>query len=217
MLPKFWKSLFTLLNLVLDLIKQIVKSSCSLTSLACSRKFRSCSFGLVYTFLGTSRSCIHPPCFPVQAQPWKPKVCKRTFVVTGKLEENFDGSGFLVMNFYSQLPELHHLTCCSPWDWHVLHFCTDGFPRVSRVRRWRYDPYQRVALGGFSTPCVGSTQRRRLPHTTDLWGVRVRALWRSPLQSDCHCSTTPGPRWLVRLEFYPLGIYYPRGRWVSSS
>jgi hypothetical protein len=99
--------------------------------------------------------------------------------------------------------------------WHVLHFCTDGFPRVSRVRRWRYDPYQRVALEGFSTPCVGSTQRRRQPHTTDLWGVRVRALWRSPLQSDRHCSTTPGPRWLVQLEFYLLGIYYPQGRWVS--
>jgi hypothetical protein len=31
-----------------------------------------------------------------------------------------------------------------------------------------YDLYQRVALGGFSTPRVGSTQRRGLPHTTDL-------------------------------------------------
>jgi hypothetical protein len=90
--------------------------------------------------------------------------------------------------------------------WHVLHFCTDGFPRVSRVRRRQYDPYQRVALGGFSTPCVGSTQRRWLPHPTNLWGVRVRALWRSPLQSDRHRTATPGPRRLVRLEFYLWGF-----------
>jgi hypothetical protein len=48
------------------------------------------------------------------------------------------------------------------------------------------------------------------------WGVRVRALWRSLLQSDRHCAATPGPRRLVRLEFYLLRIYYPRGRRVSS-
>jgi hypothetical protein len=64
MLPNFLKKLVTLLYLVLGLINQIVKNSCSLASLACSRKFRSCFLGLVYTFLGTSRSCSHPPCFP---------------------------------------------------------------------------------------------------------------------------------------------------------
>jgi hypothetical protein len=36
------------------------------------------------------------------------------------------------------------------------------------------------------------------------------------LQSDCHYSTTPVPCRLVRLEFYLLGIHYPRGCWVSS-
>jgi hypothetical protein len=66
--------------------------------------------------------------------------------------------------------------------WHVLHFCTDGFPHVSRVWRWRYDPYQRVALGGLSTPCVGSTKRRWLHHPTDVRGVRVRAFGCSPLK-----------------------------------
>jgi hypothetical protein len=119
------------------------------------------------------------------------------------------------MNFYSQLPELHHLTCRSPWDLTCVTFLyrwlSPCFTSSTLTVR-----YQRVALGGFSTPCVGSTQRRRLPHPTDLWGVRVRALWRSPLQSDRHCTATPGPRWLVWLEFYLLRIYYPRGRRVSS-
>jgi hypothetical protein len=39
---------------------------------------------------------------------------------------------------------------------------------------------------------MGSTQRRWLHHSTDLRGVRVRALGRSPLQGDRHCATTPG-------------------------
>jgi hypothetical protein len=99
--------------------------------------------------------------------------------------------------------------------WNVLHFCTDGFPRVSRVRRWWYDLYQRVALGGFSTPCAGSTQCRY--HSNDLRGVRVRSFGCSPLQGDRHCTATPGPRRLVRLEFCILGFYYPRDRRVNRS
>jgi hypothetical protein len=86
------------------------------------------------------------------------------------------------MNLYSQLIELHHLTCRSPWDLTCVTFLYKWFPRVSRVRRRRYDPYQRVALGGFSTPCVGSTQCRWLHHCTDLRGVRVWAFGHSPLQ-----------------------------------
>jgi hypothetical protein len=96
-------------------------------------------------------------------------------------------------------------------------FCTDGFPRVSRVRRWRYDPYQWVALGGFSTPCVGSTQRRWLHHSADLRGVRAWALRRSLLQGDCHCATTPGPHRLVWLEFCLLGVSWTRVCRVSRS
>jgi hypothetical protein len=79
-------------------------------------------------------------------------------------------------------------------------FCTDGFSRIPRVRCWRYDPYQRVALGGFSTPYVGSTQHRWLHHPTDLRGGRVWALRCSTLQGDHHCATAPGPRRLVWLE-----------------
>jgi hypothetical protein len=101
--------------------------------------------------------------------------------------------------------------------WHVLHFCTDGFPRVSRVRRWRYNPYQQVAQGGFSTPCVGSAQCRWLHHPTDLGGVRVWVLECSPLQGNRHCTATPGPRRLVQLELCLLVFYYPRDHWVSCS
>jgi hypothetical protein len=49
--------------------------------------------------------------------------------------------------------------------WHVLHFCTDGFPRVSRVRRWRFDPtnslhweafrrlaWEALSAAGYPTP-----------------------------------------------------------------
>jgi hypothetical protein len=96
-------------------------------------------------------------------------------------------------------------------------FCTDGFPCVSRVRRWRYDPYQRVALGGFSTPCVGSTQRRWLHHSADLRGVWAWALRRSPLQGDRHCATTPEPHRLVWLEFHLLGVSWAQVCRVSRS
>jgi hypothetical protein len=112
----------------------------------------------------------------------------------------------LVMNFYSQLPELHHLTCRSPWDLTCVTF----------LYRWLSPCFTSSTLTVRSVPtgCTGRVFHAlrgkhlapQLPHTTDLWGVRVRALWRSPLQSDCHCSTTPGPRRLVRLEFYLLGI-----------
>jgi hypothetical protein len=83
-----------------------------------------------------------------------------------------------------------------------LQFCTDGFPRVSRVRRWRYDPYQRVALGGFSTPCVGSTQRRRLPHTPRLTRCPSLSAMASPvaewLSLFCHTRTTlTGSTWVL--------------------
>jgi hypothetical protein len=61
-------------------------------------------------------------------------------------------------------------------------------------------------LEGFSTPCVGSTQHRWLHHFTDLRGVRVQAIRRSPLQGDRHCATTPEPRRQVRLELRLLGF-----------
>jgi hypothetical protein len=72
-----------------------------------------------------------------------------------------------------------------------LHW--EGFPRLA---------WEALSAAGYLTP-------------PDLRGVRVWALWRPPLQSDCHCSATPGPRWLVRLEFYLMGIHHSRGRWVS--
>jgi hypothetical protein len=85
-------------------------------------------------------------------------------------------------------------------------FCTDGFYHIPRVRRWQYDQYQWVALGGFSTPCVGSTQRRWLHQPTDLRGGRVWALRRSTLQGDRHYATAPRPCQLVWLELRILGF-----------
>jgi hypothetical protein len=121
------------------------------------------------------------------------------------------------MNFYSQLPELHHLTCRSLWDLTCVTF----------LYRWLFLCFTSSTLtvrsvptgstGRFSTPCVGSTHRRWLHHSTDLWGVRVRAIGCSPLQGDHHCTATPGPRRLVRHELCLLRFYYPRDRRVSHS
>jgi hypothetical protein len=72
------------------------------------------SFGLAYTFLSESRHYILPLCFLDLAQPWLPKVCKRTTVVAGKLGGKFIGFWIFGYEFYLQLPELHHLTCLSP-------------------------------------------------------------------------------------------------------
>jgi hypothetical protein len=50
------------------------------------------------------------------------KCVKETFCSSRNTWENLWGSGLVVMNFNSQLPELHHLTCCLFETWHVLHF-----------------------------------------------------------------------------------------------
>jgi hypothetical protein len=104
-----------------------------------------------------------------------------------------------------------------PWDLTCLTFLYRWLSPCSTSSTLTVRSVPTGCTGRVSTPCVGSTQHRWLHHPTDLRGVRVRALWRSPLQSDRHCTATPGPRRLVRLEFYLLGIYYPRGRRVSSS
>jgi hypothetical protein len=121
------------------------------------------------------------------------------------------------MNFYSQLPELHHLTCRSLWDltWVTFVYRWISPCSTSSTLTIRSVPTCCTALGGFFAPGMGSTQWRRLPHPTDLWGEGVWAVWRSPLQSDCYCSATLRPRRLVWLELYLLGIYHSRVRGVS--
>jgi hypothetical protein len=49
-------------------------------------------------------------------------------------------------------------------------------------------------------PCMGSTQRRWQHQSTDLRGVRVRVLGRSPLHGDHHCATTLGPLLTVKIR-----------------
>jgi hypothetical protein len=182
----------------------------------------SCTFlrepRLCHFYESAPRLCILPPCFLlIQLNLWIPKVCRRAIQSSRWNLGNLWDYGFLFMNF------IHICQNFTSWHvvlfetWHVLHFCTDDFPHVSRVRRWRYNLYQQVALGGFSTPCVGSAQCRWLHHSTDLRGVRAWALRRSPLEGDRHCATTPGPRRLVWLEFHLLGVLLPRVCRVSRS
>jgi hypothetical protein len=71
-----------------------------------------------------------------------------------------------------------------------LHW--EGFPRLA---------WEALSAAGYLTPPT--------------YEVSEFERWRSPLQSDRHCSATPGPRRLVRLELYLLGIYHSRGRRVS--
>jgi hypothetical protein len=94
-------------------------------------------------------------------------------------------------------------------------FCTDGCPRAPWVRCRQYNPYQQIALGGFSMPCVGSAQRHWLHHSSYLRGGRVWALRCSTLQGDCHCATLPRPPRLVRPEIRVLWFSWARVCWVS--
>jgi hypothetical protein len=72
--------------------------------------------------------------------------------------ENFWGFGFLVMNFYSRLPELHHLTCCSLIEvLYALHFVQMAAPVFLEVGADGTIRVDRATLGGLSTPCVGGT------------------------------------------------------------
>jgi hypothetical protein len=87
----------------------------------------------------------------------------------------------------------------------VFHeFDTDGTIRTNGLH---WEGFPRLAWEALSAA----------HHSTDLRGVRVRALGRSPFQGDHHCATTPGPRRLVRLELCLLGFCYPRDRRVSCS
>jgi hypothetical protein len=101
--------------------------------------------------------------------------------------------------------------------WHALHFWYRWLSPCFTSSTLTVRSVPTGCTGRVSTPCVGRTQRRWLHHSTDLRGVRVRALGSSPLQGDHHCAATPGPRRLVQLELCLLGFYYPRDRRVSRS
>jgi hypothetical protein len=120
------------------------------------------------------------------------------------------------MNLYSQLPEFAPFDMLLSFEsWHVLHLLYTWLPPCSTSTMPKYDLYQRIALGGFSMPCVGSAQRHWLHHSTYLRGDRVWALRCSTLQGDRHCATSPRPPRLVRPEFRVLGFSWARVSRVS--
>jgi hypothetical protein len=87
------------------------------------------------------------------------------------------------MNFYSKLPESHHLTCFSLWDL----TCVTSSVQMAFPMFHEYDADGTIRINGKhweGFPCLA----------WEALSVQAWALRRSLLQGDRHCATTLGPR-----------------------